>query len=69
VSPSGVQTEARVEHERGRWAVYLDVFMVDDDGRPSGVQVRRIDDYPTRRQAEVAAAWMLRAARRRPRWD
>ena len=68
MNPTGVHSEARIELERGRFVVYLDVYMVDADGAPSGVQVRRITDYATRRQAEVAADWMLRGARRKPRW-
>lgn len=68
MEPVGVHSEARVESERGRFAVYLDVYMAEGDGAPSGVQVRRIADYPTRRQAEVAATWILKAARRTPRF-
>ena len=68
MNPIGVHSEARVEPERGRFAVYLDVYMVEQDGEPAGVQVRRITDYPTRREAEIAANWMLKAARRKPRW-
>ena len=68
LDPIGVHSEARVEPENGRFAVYLDVLMVERDGSPAGMQVRRINDYPTRRQAEIAAQWMLRAARRKPRW-
>ncbi len=52
--------------ERGRWAVYLDVTMWDEAGRSDPLRAirRRITDYSTRSQAEVAAKWMERAAER-----
>ncbi|MEM9379867.1 MAG: hypothetical protein AAGB93_07935 [Planctomycetota bacterium] len=60
----GSHTEARVELEAGRHVVYLDVYMVDANDRPTRVVPKRIAAYPTRRAADVAAEWMLRAARR-----
>ena len=44
--------------------VYLDVYMGDANDRPTRVSAKRIATFPTRRAAEVAAQWMLRAARR-----
>lgn len=61
----GVHTDSRIEQENGRFAVYLDILMEDTEGRPAGLQVKRIAEYPTRHKAEIAAQWFLRAARRR----
>lgn len=44
--------------ERGEWVVMLDVFYWDEVVR------HRIQSYPTRRQAEIAAQWIERGARR-----
>lgn len=63
--PEGVHTDARVELESGRWVVYLDTLMVDEQKRPAGVRTSRISDYHTEKAARVAATWMERAARRR----
>ncbi|MEM1452008.1 MAG: hypothetical protein AAF957_13900 [Planctomycetota bacterium] len=63
----GVHTDSRIEHEDGRYVVYLDVLMVDRSGMPSSVAEKRITDYATQRKAEIAASWMLRAARRSSR--
>lgn len=60
----GVHSEARIAVEDGRHVVYLDVFLVEEQGRPAGVVSRRLSDYPTRAKAEVAARWFERAARR-----
>ena len=60
----GVHSEARIEHEQGRYVVYLDVYMVNAKGEPSGVVSRRIQEHATRRKAEIAARWIERAARR-----
>ena len=62
-----MHTDSRIEVEDGRYVVYLDVFMVDEMDRPTGVQSKRIAEYPRRRDAEIAASWMLRAARRTSR--
>ncbi|MEM6566898.1 MAG: hypothetical protein AAF957_00715 [Planctomycetota bacterium] len=53
-----------MELEAGQHVVYLDVYMVDANDRPTRVSAKRIATFPTRRAAEVAAQWMLRAARR-----
>lgn len=45
-------------NEKGQWVVYMDVIFWDETVR------RRIQAYPTRRQAEIAASWMKRAAQR-----
>lgn len=59
----GIRAEIQLEH--GRWAVYLNsVFWAPDRNPPLETVVRRIADYPTRRQAEVAAHYMERAADR-----
>lgn len=57
---------SRIELEKGRWVVYLDVTVWDEAGRSSPLQVtrRRIADYSTRSQAEVAAKWMERSTER-----
>lgn len=60
----GVHTDARVELEDGRYAVYLDILMVDDAQGPAGLRSTRISDYPDEKTARVAAEWMERAARR-----
>jgi hypothetical protein len=50
--------ETYVEQERGRWVVEIVVVFTDEVVR------RRIDDYPSRRHAEIAAAWIKRGAQR-----
>lgn len=59
-SPSGdaLTAQAFVVLEQGQWVVLLDVFYWD------GVIRHRIQTYPTRRQAEIAAHWIERGARR-----
>ncbi len=52
----GVHT--RVEHESGRWVVYLAVIFDD------GVVRHRISDHHTERLARIAAGWIERAADR-----
>lgn len=56
----------RIEPEQGRWAVYLDITMWDETNRSNPLHTirRRVRDYATREQAEVAAKWMERAAER-----
>ena len=61
--PDGFHDEALavdtfVVVERGQWVVYMDVIFWDETVR------HRIQVYPTQRQAELAATWMKRAARR-----
>ncbi len=56
---------AEVRQENGRWVVYLcSVFWAADLDTPLQTVVRRIKDYSTKREAEVAARWMERCADR-----
>lgn len=50
--------ETYVEQERGRWVVDIVVVFTDEVVR------RRVNDYPTRRHAEIAAGWIKRGAAR-----
>jgi len=50
--------ETYVVEESGRWAVEIVVMFPDEAVH------RRINDYPTKRHAEIAATWMKRAAQR-----
>lgn len=50
--------ETYVREESGRWVVEIVVVFTDEAVH------RRVNDYPTRRQAEIAASWMKRAADR-----
>lgn len=62
-SPSHATTE--VVEERGQWAVYLNVTYWEYYDEPTLHTVRhRIDSYPTRRHAEIAAHWIARNANR-----
>jgi hypothetical protein len=69
-----VGVRAVVLHERGRWVVYMEVaeWLETAPGNESPMEVRRlrVQDYPTRARAEVAARWMERTADRTPdvRW-
>ncbi len=47
-----------IAQERGRWVVHIVVVFAD------GVVRRTVNDYPTRRHAEIAAGWIGRAAAR-----
>jgi hypothetical protein len=53
--------ETYVSQERGRWVVEVVVVFTDEAVR------RRINDYPSRRHAEIAAAWIKRGSRTRHR--
>lgn len=57
-----IAVRAFVEHQRGRWVVYLEITMVPD--REDYLVTHRIADYSTRSDADVAARWMVRAAGR-----
>lgn len=60
-----VRTE--IVQESGRWVVYLEVdfFVPEEEGDGKFQTVRhRIQDYPKKRAAEVAAGWIKRAAER-----
>lgn len=62
---NAVYAEAIVEPERGRWGVYLEVGFWEPN-QLDNLQIvrRRIQDYAKKRQAEVAAHWIERAARK-----
>jgi hypothetical protein len=53
-----IAVETYVEAHRGRWTVDIVVVFADEVVR------RRVNDYPTRRHAEIAAAWIKRGAQR-----
>ncbi len=53
-----VDVDTVITEERGRWWVDLVVVF------PDGVVRRRINDYATRRHAEIAASWIKRTATR-----
>ena len=54
-----------VEQEKGRWVVYIEVtFWELDKENPLQHYRHRIQDYPTKRKAELAASWIKRAAER-----
>ena len=57
---------AAILPERGHWAVFLDIsFWNDQDGEyPIKTVRRRINTFPTRDRAELAASFMVRAAAR-----
>lgn len=50
--------ETYVTEERGRWVVEIVVVFADEVVR------RRVNDYPTRRHAEIAASWIKRGSER-----
>lgn len=57
--------ESDVVEEHGRWAVYLTVTLWREEGDVPFERVRRrIADYATARDAEVARSWMHRGADR-----
>jgi hypothetical protein len=64
-----VGIKAHIEEEKGRWVVYLDISFwresgsYDEDNPLESVR-KRIRDYPTKRDAEVAAHWIERTADR-----
>lgn len=53
-----IAVETYVEERNGRWVVEIAVIFPDEAVR------KTINDYPTKRHAEVAASWMKRAAQR-----
>jgi hypothetical protein len=64
-----VGVKAEIMEENGRWVVYLDLTFwreaeSGEDLNPLENVRRRIRDYPTKRDAEVAAHWMERTADR-----
>lgn len=69
--PSGFPARAvaattSIEESNGRWVVYLEAGFWAENATENPVEVvrHRIADYPTRREAEVAARWMERGAER-----
>ena len=74
-APRAVASKTVIEEEQGRWVVYLEVGFWEAAVAgevPIQVTRRRIKDYPTRRDAEVAASWIQRSTDRnvsRPRED
>ncbi len=62
---NAIIAETFVVRERGRWVVYLAVhFWEADHADLIRTVERRIADYATQRQAEVAARWYERVANR-----
>ena len=53
-----IAVDTTVREERGRWIVDIAVVF------PDGAVQHTVNDYPTRRHAEIAARWMRRAADR-----
>lgn len=55
----------RVEKENGRWVVYLNVQSWEpDQSNPVANNWKRINDYATESEANVAATWFKRSANR-----
>lgn len=50
--------QSEVVRERGMWVVYLEVWF------ESGIERKRIAEYPSEAKARLAARWMTWAARR-----
>lgn len=62
---AGLGLEVEILPENGRWAIYLiTTFWAPTQELPIQRVPRRIQDFPSRRQAEVAASWYLRGAQR-----
>lgn len=59
---------AHIENERGHWAVSLDVTFWNDgpdsESKPLRTVRKRINTYPSRARADLAASLMVRAAAR-----
>ncbi|MEL6890631.1 MAG: hypothetical protein AAFP84_03475 [Actinomycetota bacterium] len=53
-----IAVDTNVREDRGRWIVEISVVFHD------GAIRRTVNDYPTRRHAEIAASWIRRAADR-----
>lgn len=56
----------RITQDQGRWVVYLNVPFWDPrvDQHPVSNRWKRINDYATKQEAEVAAHWYQRSANR-----
>jgi hypothetical protein len=61
-----VGLKAEVLQEKGRWVLYLDLSFWREDpcDNPLETVRKRIRDYSTKREAEVAAHWIERTADR-----
>jgi hypothetical protein len=61
-----LEAMTRVEHENGRWVVYLNVptWESADEESPVTNHWKRINDYANRSEADVAAVWYQRSANR-----
>ena len=65
VAARAVGCNTLIEQENGRWVVYLEVGFWNAGGEtPISVNRSRINDYPTLRDAEVAASWIQRSSNR-----
>jgi hypothetical protein len=50
------KVETRIEEEKGRWVVYLEVtFWESEQDYPLKTVIHRVQDFSTKKQAEVAA--------------
>ena len=55
---AAIAVETFVIERSGRWVVEIVVIFPDEAVR------RTVNDYPTKRRAEIAAGWIKRAAER-----
>lgn len=62
---NAVYAEATIVEANGRWVVYLEVgFWEPNEAENLQTVRRRIQDYPKKRLAEIAAKWIERAAKK-----
>ena len=59
-----IAAQCSIEHEQGRWVVYLELGFSSPDSPDIRIERRRIADYPSEQRARVAASWMERTADR-----
>ena len=61
-----LSVETRIRNENGRWIVYLNVpsWEPGDDHHPIKNDWKRINDYSTEQEANVAASWYEKSANR-----
>lgn len=59
-----IAAKAVIEHEQGRWVVYLELGFSQPGSESIHVERRRIADYPSPERASVAASWIERTADR-----
>jgi len=65
VPRQAVGANTSIEEQNGRWVVFLEIgFWETAEDAPLKVTRRRINDYATRRDAEIAAAWIQRSVDR-----